>query len=130
MRIEELKNLVLQIRKDMKKCKIPCGVIGDIKIARKNAKYFALTELQSNGKYSITFSGMALLAGKKSLINTIMHELCHTCRGAYYHGEKFKKYGDIVYKNFGYKIETYCTKEEDDATQIYKPWMNKILFMI
>jgi len=130
MRIEELKNLVLQIRKDMKEVKIPCGVIGEIKIARKNAKYFAITEINNDGKYTITFSGIALYAGKQSLINTIMHELCHTCRGCMNHGSKFKKYGDMVYKNFGYKIETYSTKEEKQAVKSYKTWMKDILFMI
>ena len=130
MRIEELKEMVLTIRKDMKAVKIPCGAIENIKIARKNARYFAITEMQNNGKYTITFSGVALLAGKKSLINTIMHELCHTCRGAYNHGAKFKKYGDMVYKNFGYKIETHSTEEEDKAVEIYKDWMKDILFRI
>lgn len=130
MRIEELKEMVLTIRKDMKKCKIPCGVIEDVKMARKNARYFAITEINNNGKYTITFSGVALLAGKQSLINTIMHELCHTCKGAYNHGAKFKKYGDMVYKNFGYKIETHSTEEENQATDIYKDWMKDILFMI
>ena len=130
MRIEELKEMVLTIRKDMKKCKIPCGVIDDVKIARKNARYFAITEINNSGKYTITFSGVALLAGKQSLINTIMHELCHTCKGAYNHGAKFKKYGDMVYKNFGYKIETHSTEEENQATDIYKDWMKDILFMI
>ena len=130
MRIEELKILVLQIRKDMKQAKIPCGVIEEVKIARKNARYFATTEINNNGKYIITFSGVALLAGKKSLINTIMHELCHTCKGAYNHGAKFKKYGDMVYKTFGQKIETYATQKETETLNIYKPWMNKILFMI
>lgn len=130
MRIEELKDMVETIRKDMKKVKIPCGVVEEVKIARKNARYFATTEINNNGKYIITFSGVALLAGKQSLINTIMHELCHTCRGAYNHGAKFKKYGEMVYKNFGYKIETYSTKEEKQAVESYKGWMKDILFMI
>ena len=130
MRIEELKSLVLQIRKEMKQAKIPCGIIDEVKIARKNAKYFAITKLEANGKYSITFSGIALLAGKKSLYNTIYHELCHTCRGCLNHGEKFNKYGDMVYKTFGQKIETYATQKETETLNIYKPWMNKILFMI
>ena len=47
MRIEELKEMVLTIRKDMKAVKIPCGAIEDIKIARKNARYFAITESSS-----------------------------------------------------------------------------------
>lgn len=127
---EMLKETVLQIRKQMKQAKIPCGVIGEVKIARKNAKYFAITKLEDNGKYSITFSGLALLAGKQSLYNTIYHELCHTCRGCMNHGEKFNKYGEIVYKNFGYKIEIHSTEEENKAVESYKPWMNKILFMI
>lgn len=130
MRIEELKNLVLQIRKDMKEVKIPCGVVGEVKIARKNARYFAITEMMTNGKYKITFSGIALLAGKKSLYNTIFHELCHTCKGCMNHGEKFNKYGDMVYKNFGYKIETHSTEEENQAVESYKGWMKDILFMI
>ena len=130
MRIEELKNLVLQIRKDMKQAKIPCGVISEVKIARKNARYFALTEINNNGKYTITFSGVALLAGKKSLYNTIYHELCHTCKGCLNHGEKFNKYGNIVYKTFGQKIETHSTKEENRAVESYKGWMRDILFMI
>lgn len=130
MRIEELKNLVLQIRKDMRKVKIPCGKIKEIKIARKNAKYYASTDINSDCTYTITFSGKSLYAGKQSLINTIFHELCHTCIGAFNHGKKFKKYGDIVYKNFGYKIETYSTKEEKQAVKSYKGWMKDILFMI
>ena len=130
MRIEELKDMVDTIRKDMRKVKIPCGKIKEIKIARKNAQYFASTDMNSDSTYTITFSGKALYAGKKSLGNTIMHELCHTCIGAFNHGKKFKKYGDMVYKNFGYKIETLSTNEEHNAVESYKGWMKDILFMI
>lgn len=130
MRIEELKKMVDTIRKDMRKVKIPCGKIKEIKIAQKNARYYASTDINNDGTYTITFSGMALYAGKQSLINTIFHELCHTCIGAYNHGKKFKKYGNMVYKNFGYKIETLSTKEEKEITKTYKGWMRDILFMI
>ena len=130
MQIEELKEMVNTIRKDMRKAKIPCGKIKEIKIARKNAKYFASTDINNDSTYTITFSGIALYAGKQSLINTIMHELCHTCIGAFNHGKKFKKYGEMVEKNFGYKIETYSNDKEKQAVKSYKGWMRDILFKI
>lgn len=130
MTIEALKDLVLMYRKQMKENKIPVGVIGEVKMARKNARYFAITEIMNSGKYKITFSGVALLAGKKSLKNTILHELCHTCKGAMNHGEKFKKYGKIVYDVFGENIETHSTQEENNAVENYKSWMASILFKI
>lgn len=129
MRIEEIKEMIKEYRKEMRKNKIPCGKIADVKIAPKNAQYFAITELTING-YIIKVSAKAIFAGKKSLKNTLLHELCHTCIGCMNHGEKFKKYGKIVFNVFGEEITTYSTKEEQEITKEYKTWMKDILFMI
>lgn len=40
----------------------------------------------------------------QSLKNTLIHELLHTCEGCMNHGTMWKKYADIMNKQYGYNI--------------------------
>lgn len=52
--------------------------------------------------------------GDKALENTILHELLHTCRGCFNHGDVWKRYAQIVNEKFGYDIKR-CGGDKDDS---------------
>lgn len=46
------------------------------------------------------------------LINTILHEILHTCPRCNNHGEVWKSYASKIYNRYGIKIERTSTSEE------------------
>lgn len=128
MNIEEIKEMVLKYRKELKANNIPVGVIDDVKIARRNAQYFAITQMNIKCHYDIYISGKAIMAGEESLKNTLLHELCHTIRGCMNHGEKFKRYAERVSNIYNVNITTRATKEEIEKTENYNGDMRDKLF--
>lgn len=44
--------------------------------------------------------------------NTIAHEVLHSCDGCMNHGAKWHRYAEIMNSRYGYKIQTYVSKEE------------------
>jgi len=60
------------------------------------------------GGYSININ-VALLNERnkeEGLINTILHELIHSCEGCMNHGENFKRIAGKIFRAYGYKITT------------------------
>ena len=49
---------------------------------------------------------------EKGLMNTILHELIHTCDGCFNHGAKWQAYGEKVQNAYGYRISRTSTAEE------------------
>lgn len=46
------------------------------------------------------------------LYNTVIHELLHTCDGAYNHGKMWQLYADRVYSKYGIEIKRTSTESE------------------
>lgn len=53
---------------------------------------------------------------ESGLVNTILHELLHTCPGCMNHGAAWKKYAEIVRKNWGYDVKRVSSEEEKGVT--------------
>lgn len=47
----------------------------------------------------------------EGIINTLIHELLHTCPGCFNHGKQWKKHAEIVKKRFGLNITRTDTAE-------------------
>ncbi len=72
---------------------------------------FGLCKKTSCG-YSIELSSILLDAPELSCKQTIAHELLHTCRGCYDHGELFRKYAAVMNTLYGYNIKRTNSCEE------------------
>ncbi len=66
------------------------------------------------GGYSINISSRLLrdTTPIRSLKNTIIHELLHTCNGAYNHKTEWKRLAEKVNRHYGYGIKRTSTEEE------------------
>ena len=47
-----------------------------------------------------------------AVMETIIHEILHTCKGCMNHGREWKRLANIVYKKTGYKITTTSPREK------------------
>lgn len=66
------------------------------------------------GGFSININ-IALLDERNDedgLVNTIIHELLHTCKGCLNHGEKWKTLANKVYREYGINIKRTSTASE------------------
>lgn len=55
---------------------------------------------------------------EKGLYNTVIHELLHTCEGAFNHGAAWKAYADRVYNEYGIEIKRTSTEAEKGITPL------------
>lgn len=83
----------------------------------KRARRWGLCSLR-NGKYYIQINTTLLdeRNGEDGLINTIIHELLHTCHGCMNHGKMWKSYAEQVRKTYGYNIKRTSDNEEKCVT--------------
>ena len=64
---------------------------------------------------------------QKIILETLAHELCHTMKGCMNHGPNFHRNGDIIYRNFGYKIDTTA---DEDASRYFNSLLPEHPYMI
>lgn len=50
------------------------------------------------------------LVKDEEIINTIFHELLHSCKNCHGHGKQWQMYGKVIERNFGYPI-TRCSHQ-------------------
>lgn len=69
---------------------------------------------QRNGAFAINISKRLLMddVELKSLEDTVLHELLHTCEGCLNHGPKWKMYAAKVNRTYGYNIKR-CTSSQE-----------------
>lgn len=63
-----------------------------------------------------------------ALLDTVMHELLHTCPGCGDHGATWKKYADMVNKAYGYNVKR-CTSYEEKGMETPPRPVAKYRFM-
>lgn len=64
---------------------------------------------------------------KDIILNTIAHELCHTCKGCQNHGPQFHKVGKIIRDNMGYVIDT---RADEDASEYFRKYLSTAKYML
>ena len=72
-----------------------------------------------NGRYSINISSVLLNenSNEKDLINTVIHELIHTCPDCMNHGNTWKTYANKVNRKYGYDISR-TNRGDDNSAKI------------
>ena len=83
-------------------------------------KRWGLCEKHPNGVYTISISYRLLAddVADDGAINTIIHELLHTCKGCMNHGENWKREANKVNRAYGYNIKRCSSAEEKGVEQI------------
>ena len=64
---------------------------------------------------------------EKIIKETLAHELCHTMKGCMNHGPDFHRNGNIIFKNFGYKIDTTA---DEDASRYFNSLLPEHPYML
>lgn len=67
---------------------------------------------KTGDRFTIELSSVLLNAPEQSARQTIAHELIHTCRGCFDHGDGFNRYADIMNRRYGYNISRTNSPEE------------------
>lgn len=112
--------LMKMLMKAMKECDsaaIPYGEIADIKINNRAKTRWGQCKKLPNDEYEIQVSSRLLEdeVSDMALMNTLLHELCHTCYGCMNHGKKWKEYAARLNKK-GYSIQRCTSAEEKNIT--------------
>lgn len=117
MKQKEVELLVKKVSQEMKAIGIPISDnIEAITINNRAKKRLGCCKRRKNvlGKtaFTIEISRYALSCEKEKLCSIIAHELLHTCKGCFNHGDKWKKMGIRVEKELGYPISRTVNYEE------------------
>ena len=75
------------------------------------------------GGYSINISTVLLdeRNDEEGLINTIIHELLHSCKGCMNHGENWKRLANKVYREYGLNIKRTSSAAEKGVIEETRP---------
>ena len=68
--------------------------------------------IYKEGKYVIEVAERVALGPEESCMETLAHELLHTCYGCRNHGKRWKGYAEKMNRAYGYAISRSSTNEE------------------
>ena len=129
MNINELSILTKECEHNLRNIGIPVGNVTGLTINNRTSKRLGRcsrkggTVTSSNGKITVeevfTIEVSAkILHDKEEVLNTIYHELIHTCPSCFNHGEKWQSYGQLAEAKLNLaKPITRCTSV--DRTEEY-----------
>lgn len=107
----------------LKKINIPISdsINPRIKFNSSSTAYGQCSYNRSSNTYLIRISQYTLGSSQKSIMNTILHELLHTCKNCMNHGPLWKEYASMVYYHYGYDIKR-CNgdKTSEDRANLRK----------
>ncbi|MBQ6654129.1 MAG: hypothetical protein IJM79_01210 [Erysipelotrichaceae bacterium] len=96
---------------------IKYGKIRDVKIVNRNPRYFGCCVHLSDSEHQIQICRDCLEddSTDADMYTLMLHELVHSCDGGIPHNKKYREYGDIIEKVYGYSIT------RDRRSLFYKP---------
>lgn len=108
-----LNRILNEVIKEAQEVKIPvpANISEEIIINPRPKKRYGCCR-RKDGRFSIEVSEFAVDCEEKSLRQIIAHEVIHTCRGCYDHGEKWKKYAKLMNDAYGYNIKRTSSLKE------------------
>lgn len=115
--MKDLKKLMKECLAECDKANIPYGDIVDVVINTRAKKRWGRCSKKPYG--FVIEVNQQLLDDKITDVSTkttIIHEIIHTCPGCMNHGEKWKKWADVMNKKYGYNI-TRTTSAEDKGIE-------------
>ena len=103
--MHDLEKIAQECIKEVKAARIPVQDDRIVLITAKKIKDWGVC-VATPRRFEI-YINLRLLSDQcpvKSLKETMIHELIHTCPGAYDHGELFRHYARIMDERYGYEI--------------------------
>lgn len=92
---------------------VPYSVVDSFKVNNRAKSRWGSCAKQY-GRYTIDINGELLNErnSEDGLINTLIHELIHTCPNCMNHGTEWKKWATLVYVMLGYDVKRCSSAEE------------------
>lgn len=92
----------------------PGNIDPKVKVNNRAVKRFGQCEKLMGNKYDykIEINAKLLNAKKEKIMNTIVHEILHTCKGCMNHGATWQKYASIMNDEFDYDISRTTSYEK------------------
>ena len=103
-------NKAIKMVKDLK---IPYGRIVSVEEKPRLIRTWGQCHLLPSGAFEIYVSPR-LLENEDALLETLLHEIVHTCKGCFNHGVKWKKYAEKINTEYGTHLKR-CTSESEKA---------------
>ena len=125
-RIQTLERNLETCKKVCDSVHIPYGEVSEIRVNTRAKSFFGRCSYQGNGKYLIEISEMMMKARQKELMNTMLHELLHTCKGCMNHGKLWKSYAQRL-NDIGYRVETTSSYEKIGIKRPPKQYRYKVI---
>lgn len=99
---------------EVEKVNIRYGEIDSFVISTRFKRTWGQCKQILTNKYKISISSRLLKPDVpiKSLKNTIIHEILHTCKNCMNHGNEWKKNAEIVNKEYDYHIKRTSSDQE------------------
>lgn len=89
------------------------SIVDNIVVNRRaKAMWGRCTDIGNRYKIEISVSLLEDNVDDMATLNTLMHELLHTCDGCMNHGAKWKEYANMVNNTYGYSIKR-CTSAKE-----------------
>ncbi len=113
-----MKNLDLFYRickKQLLAIEIPIGNITEVRVnSRFRSTWGRCHQLPDGSGYRIEISGRLLgdEVPEDALMQTLIHEMIHTCPGCMNHGSLWKYYADRVNRTYGYRVKRTNSPQE------------------
>ena len=115
--------------KEVEAVGIPHGDISEFTINTRAKTRLGQCKKLPNGKYTISISNVlldeSLCPDDKSLKDTIIHEILHSCKDCMNHGKKWKWYAGLMNRKYGYSISRCASSAEKNIMEQANPTMYK-----
>lgn len=116
-----MKNVKELVERAIEECEavgIPIGCIVSVKVNSRAKSRWGRCKKISYYSYEIEISSRLLGddVSDKATMNTVVHEVLHTCADCMNHGALWKKYANIMNRNYGYNIKR-CTSCDEKGIE-------------
>ncbi len=110
--MRNLEEYVERCKKMLDAINIPYGNIKELRVNNRARRWGRCTG--SSGNYTIEINATLLDERNPDtgLINTILHELLHSCPGCMNHGSKWKQYAAKVHNKYGILIKRNSSPDD------------------
>ena len=90
---------------------VPADICEQVDINPRPKKRYGCCRLK-NGVYHIEISEFILACDLEKISEVMAHEVLHTCKGCYNHGNMWKRYAAMMNSAYGYDIKRTSSNEE------------------
>lgn len=112
-----MKNVYALVDRAVAECvalNIPVGYIDDITVNyRAKSRWGQCRKRRATGRYVIEINAELLRddVDDMATMDTVVHEVLHTCEGCMNHGTLWKRYANMVNRAYGYNIKRTTSAE-------------------